>query len=95
MWRQWIFILTSWTSSSTYIVYQSAILFLLYYRLILEHKKDSYIVTFGTDLVLIMSVLTGIISSTLLIGFRRKLLRIVELFHQIDVQVDVPETRTE
>lgn len=77
-----------------YILYLSANIFLLYYRLLLEDKKDSYIVTFGTDLVLIMSVLTGIISSTLLIGFRRKLLRIVQLFHQIDVQVDVPVTRT-
>lgn len=78
-----------------YIVYLSGHLFLIYYRLLLEDKKDSYIATFGTDLVLIMSVLTGIISSTLVIGFRRKLLRIVQLFHQIDVQVDVPVTRTE
>lgn len=75
-----------------YLGYLSANLCLLYFGRFGETKENSEIVTFGVELVLLLSVATGVISSTLMIVFRRNLLKILKLYHQIDTQVGITFT---
>lgn len=59
----------------------------------LEPKDFSLIFTFGSEMVLICALITGVISSTIMILGRSKMLTILQLIHQFDTQVETDEMR--
>lgn len=54
----------------------------------LEPKDFSLIFTFGSEMVLVCALITGVVSSTIMILGRRKMLTILQLIHQFDTQVN-------
>lgn len=51
-------------------------------------ETKSIIVSFGSELVLVVSLATGMLSTTIIILFRKKILRILKMIHQFDTQVE-------
>lgn len=75
-----------------YVLHVSIHLFLLYFGVTtmeFEPYPQHIIISTGHLLALVMSLVTGIVSSSLVIYSRRKLLRILQLIHQIDSQVEI------
>lgn len=71
-----------------FVVYLSANSLMLYYGFRQSgDDKENIIQTVGARLVLTMSMVTGIVSSTVIILLRKKLKRMLQLFHEFDSQV--------
>lgn len=73
-----------------YMAYLATNLLLFYYgfMVLAENASSTHIIrTVGAELVLTMSMITALVSCTVIIVFRRKLKKMLQLIHQFDTQV--------